>query len=187
MRSSAYSLAIALLFSQLCGCMAAGGKRTARVATDHDSLRTARPVDPWSLGPDVFAQADIRRIASDSSIAQAASSNEQSISPSDTAAVLAAVSVKLSCRTRSILCRSSFRCRSSPCSLVHFSIERERRSFTTAQSRKWVCRVRSNPIGRSSGCVFGKFTTRESADSLQMAAMKHGFYDARVVKLKLQP
>lgn len=187
MRLSAYSLALALLFTQLFGCMAVGGKRHTFALTEQDSLRSARPIDPWSLGPDVFAQAEVRPIPTDSTSEQPTNSIEKSILISDTAAVLAAVSAQ------SVLPRDE----------QVVPLELEEPQFTV-QLGTFLDRARAQefydravPEMGMQGEIqsdwpffrlrFGKFISRESADSLQMAAMKHGFYDARVVKLKLQP
>ncbi|MBK6909880.1 MAG: SPOR domain-containing protein [bacterium] len=180
----------------LCGgCAASGtGARTMRGGMANDSTDFGMPLDPWTLGPDVFAQT--KRVVEDESRADSAEAQIGSAPvpslPADQSAAAAKV-VVVTADTVAPASESTLPVDIAddvPNQPARFTVQLG--TFLDRQRAQEFYDRAADQLGLSGVILtdwpffrlrFGSYSTRESADSLHQVAMTRGFYDARVLRL----
>lgn len=189
-------LVFSIYLWSLSGC-AASGRTSSITSASQDSVTFEQlPVDPWALGPDVFAIATQSQIVvadavqNDIEIAEAQPKLSVVIEPLESSRVFN-VPVATSNTELPV---------SLPTSEILASNIAVSDTFFTVQLGTFLDRAkaqefynRASPVLGISGSIqgdwpffrlrFGEFSTRTSADSLHRVAMSCGFYDARVLKI----
>lgn len=198
--SSTYNTASALLTFSIClwllsGC-AASGKTSLRSTTPDSTALRQKIIDPWSLGPDVFALASHSDIIEvDTNQVEQEVTSEiaepevvvQATEPSRKFAEPAQPSANLPVTTQALDTLSSAESRPDTIFTVQLGTFLDK-----ARAQEFYDRA-SSVLGMT-GVIqgdwpfyrlrFGDFSTRTSADSLHRVAMSRGFYDARVMKIR---
>ncbi|MBK6767183.1 MAG: SPOR domain-containing protein [bacterium] len=194
---------IALIGVMLCasgGCTVVSRFQAQQTALPVDSVLTAEPlpVDPWSLGPDVFAIADSSLAAEKRLTGEMIDDENEPVELPEPKSVETAVIQSSEVRREPLI--ATVQPRALPTTAAAPAETEPLTSYYTIQVGTFIDRAKAQDLAsRASNALglagyiqfdspfyrlrFGELGSREQADSLHRVAMSRGFYDARVIKI----